>query len=116
MILKAWGIIYTRVEQNLDKYKTYAIMEKKFDKKFMKKLNFWIPEKCNSLNEAISHITKELQKKINMGEILLAGLNIASLIISVYFPQFAPIVTIENIVIQNGRRIYKKLKNREKIN
>ena len=60
MILKAWGIFYSRVEQNLDKYKTYAIMEKEFDKKFMKKLNFWIPEKCNSLNEAISHITKEL--------------------------------------------------------
>ena len=116
MILKAWGIFYSRVEQNLDKYKTYAIMEKEFDKKFMKKLNFWIPEKCNSLNEAISNITKELQKKIDMGEILLAGLDIASLIISVCFPQFAPIVTIENIVIQNGRRIYKKLKNREKIN
>ena len=75
----------------------------------MKKLNFWIPEKCNSLNEAISNITKELQKKIDIGEILLAGLNIASLIICV-------IVTIANIVIQNGSRIYKKLKNREKIN
>ena len=49
-----------------------------------------------------------------MGEVL--GLDIASLIICVCFPQFAPIVTIANIIIQNGSRIYKKLKNREKIN
>ena len=47
MILKAWGIFYSKVEQNLDYYNNYEKMEKEYNSIFMEKLNQWIPSNCN---------------------------------------------------------------------
>ena len=59
MILKAWGIFYSKVEQNLDYYNNYEKMEKEYNSNFMEKLNQWIPQNCNSVIDAKNSIAAE---------------------------------------------------------
>ena len=47
LILKAWGLFYSRVEENLKNYNSYEQMEYEYNKNFMEKLNEWIQKIVN---------------------------------------------------------------------
>ena len=116
MILKAWGAFYTKVEQNLESYSSYNQMEHDYIEKFLNILNKWIPKNCKSVNEAQNAISAEKLKNVDWLKVLLGGLEIAGAVLSIVFPQIAPVVAIANIVLSGGVRIYKKLQNNEPIN
>ncbi len=116
LIIRAWGFFYNKVEENLDDYSSYNDMQNDFNENFLKKINIWIPQNCKSIKEASDIISEKFKKKFDLGEILIAGLNILELVVTVCFPEIAPIIAVANIVIQGGLRVYKKLQNKEKIN
>ena len=116
LIIRAWGFFYSKVEENLDNFSSYEKMESDYNNNFLKKLNDWIPQNCNSIEEANKIISKKCKQKIDWGEVLVAGLNILELVTVICFPEIAPIIAIANIVLQGGLRVYKKLQKKEKIN
>ena len=116
MILKAWGSFYTNVEQNLKKYSSYAQMEQDYNEKFMNILTVWIPPNCKSVKEAQDAIAAEQLRRVDWLEVLLGGLQIAGTVLSIVFPQVAPVIAIADIILSGGVRIYKKLSNNEPIN
>jgi len=115
MIMKAWGLFYSRVEENLEKYDSYNQMEDDYEKNFMQKLNVWIPKNCNSVHEAHSSIENEKFKRIDWLQLLMDGLQVVEFVVTICFPEIAPLVVIANLALQGGVRIYKKLKAHEKI-
>ena len=116
MILKAWGSFYTNVEQNLEKYSSYNQMEHDYYEKFMNVLTVWIPTHCKSVKEAQDAIGAEKFRRIDWLDVLLNGLQIAGTVLSIVFPQVAPVIAIADIILSGGVRIYKKLSNNEPIN
>jgi len=115
MIMKAWGIFYSRVEENLEKYNSFKQMEDDYENNFMKKLNEWIPKNCNSVHEAYSSIEAEKLKRMDWLQLLMDGLEVVECVVTFCFPEIAPLVIIANLALQGGVRIYKKLKAHEKI-
>ena len=115
MIMKAWGIFYSRVEQNLENYNSYKQMNDDYENNFMKKLNEWIPKNCNSVHEAYSSIEAEKLKRMDWLQLLMDGLEVVECVVTFCFPEIAPLVIIANLALQGGVRIYKKLKAHEKI-
>ena len=115
MIMKAWGIFYSRVEENLEKYNSYKQMEDDYENNFMNKLNEWIPKNCNSVHEAYSSIEAEKLKRMDWLQLLMDGLEVVECVVTFCFPEIAPLVIIANLALQGGVRIYKKLKAHEKI-
>ena len=116
MILKAWGSFYTNVEQNLKKYSSYNQMEQDYYEKFMNVLMVWIPQKCRSVKEAQDSINAEILKRVDWLEVILGGLQVVGTVLSIVFPEVAPVIAIADIILSGGVRIYKKLSNNEPIN
>ena len=116
MILTGWGMFYSKVEENLDQYESYEQMENDYKNKFLNILNDWIPENCKSEIEAQKAISAECLRRVDWGDILMKGLEVVGTVVSICFPQVAPLITIASIVLEGGVRIYKKLKNHEEIN
>ena len=116
MIMKAWGIFYSRVEQNLENYNSYKQMNDDYENNFMKKLNEWIPKNCNSVYDAFFSIEAEKLKRIDWLQLLMNGLDIVECVVCLCFPASAHIVVIANVTLKGGVRIYKRLKAHEKIN
>ena len=116
MILKAWGSFYTDVEQNLKKYSSYNQMEQDYYEKFMNVLMVWIPQKCRSVKEAQDSINAEILKRVDWLEVILGGLQVVGTVLSIVFPEVAPVIAIADIILSGGVRIYKKLSNNEPIN
>ena len=115
MIMKAWGIFYSRVEKNLEKYNSYKKMKDDYENNFMKKLNEWIPKDCNSVYDAFFSIEAQKLKRIDWLQLLMNGLDVVECVVCLCFPAAAPFVVIANLALQGGVRIYKKLKAHEKI-
>ena len=59
MILTAWGLFYSKLEENLEQYSNYGQMENDFRNKFLNVLNDWIPMNCKSVQEANHSIAVE---------------------------------------------------------
>ena len=116
MILKAWGLFYSRVEENLERYSSYEQMESDYKNKFLNILNEWIPQNCNSEKEAKNYIAAESLRRVDWWDVFMKGLEVVELVVTICFPEVAPIIAIANIVLSGGTRIYKKLKNHEEIN
>ena len=116
MILKAWGLFYSKVEENLKSYNNYQEMEDDYNKNFMEKLNKWIPSNCNSVWEAKDAIAAEKLRRVDWLGLLMNGLKIVEAVVTICFPEIAPFVAIANLVLSGGVRIYKKLQNHEEIN
>ena len=116
MIMKAWGAFYSNVEQNLENYGTYEEMENHYVNNFLNVLTTWIPKNCKSVHEAQKAISAEKLKRVDWLNVFLGGLEVVGTVVSIVFPQVAPVVAIFNIVLSGGVRIYKKLKNNEPIN
>ena len=115
MIMKAWGAFYSNVEQNLDKYSTYEQMENHYINNFLNILTTWIPKNCKSVIDAEKAISAEKLKRVDWLNVILGGIEVVGTVVSLVFPQVAPVVSIFNIVLSGGVRIYKKLKNSEPI-
>ena len=116
MILKAWGLFYSRIEEHLKDYSNYGQMENEYRNKFLNVLNEWIPANCKSVKDAKNAIGAECLRRVDWWDVLMKGLEIAEFVVSICFPEIAPIIAIANIVLSGGVRIYKKLKNHEEIN
>ena len=116
MILKAWGMFYSNVEEKLKEYSGYEQMENDYRNKFLNVLNEWIPTNCKSVKDAKNAISAECLRRVDWWDVLMKGLEVVELVVSICFPEVAPIIAIANIVLSGGVRIYKKLKNHEEIN
>ena len=116
MILEAWGLFYSKVEENLEQYSSYEQMENEYRNKFLNVLNEWIPTNCNSVQEAKKCITAESLRRVDWWDVLMKGLEVVEAVVCICFPEVAPIIAIGNIILSGGVRIYKKLQNHEQIN
>lgn len=116
MILTAWGLFYSKVEENLERYSSYAEMENEFRNKFLNVLNEWIPSNCKSVREAQKAISAECLRRVEWWDVFMKGLEIVEAVVCICFPEVAPIIMIADIYLKGGVRIYKKLKNNEEIN
>ena len=116
LILKAWGLFYSRVEENLSNYNSYEQMEHEYNVNFMEKLNEWIPANCKSVDDAKIAIFEEKIRRVDWFQVLMDGLQVVGAVVSICFPEIAPVIIVLNIALSGGERIYKKLKNHENIN
>ena len=116
LILKAWGLFYSRVEENLKNYNSYEQMEEEYNKNFMEKLNEWIPSNCKSVIDAKNAIFQEKLRRVDWFKLLMDGLQVVEAVVTICFPEIAPVIIILNIALTGGERIYKKLMNHENIN
>ena len=95
---------------------SYKQMEDEYENNFMKKLNEWIPKNCNSVHGASFFIAIEQLKRMDWLQFLMDVLDVVEFVVCICFPAAAPFVIIGSLTLQGGVRLYKRLKNYEKIN
>ena len=107
MILEAWGLFYSKVEENLQQYSSYEEMENDYKNKFLNHLNEWIPQNCKSVKDAQNAISAESLRRVDWWDVFMKGLEIVKAVVSICFPEIAPIISLANIVLQGEQEFIK---------
>jgi hypothetical protein len=115
MIFKSWGLFYSEIDKNINKYSDYDKCYNEYQL-YLNELHVWMKNTPNtSIDDQISFFQNLISIQINWDKIIINGIKIASLMCCIIFPDLTPIMSIAGNLLTDGLEIYNKLSKNEPI-